>query len=460
MGNPFAIKLPELEKKQGTQGVEQVKGTQNTAETRAAKEKDALKGTNVLNATNGGSMATTYGTFENYDGFTRNISKEQKEEQEGRSLLESVTGATSDAKKQKSNCQDYSKTAEDDKNSTNKQVKKQQSATKSMQNTVSNAVDQRDKLDSESEALRSEVDSLNAEIESLMAEDGQTYTPQTVAEAPVAPAVPQQNDTGVNEQAAGIQSEGVNSDASISATNNENGANAFAMNSLPSNNQESFVPTSTTAVAAQNSQQQSAVQQNSNKQQNQAAQGSAQKSASSATGSSLHAFGANLVQPKGKNADKINELLSQVSAKNATITSNQSQSVSLTQKASNSASSFQQQLKKIMSQTVKKQAVNKDNHQGAEVAQFIGTGTQLTGSVATATGSAMLAFSFGSNQLGTALVAGGGAATAAGSATSGIAQATQGDLQGAATSMTNGMNSFTSSMQTYKAESHKLNKKS
>ena len=94
-----------------------IRGTdasQNTKETREAKVKEQLGHTNVLNETNGGSMATTDGRFENYDGFVRTtvapnvpVSTKSKEEEEGDSLLNVTNSATSKAKSSKSDCEDY-----------------------------------------------------------------------------------------------------------------------------------------------------------------------------------------------------------------------------------------------------------------------------------------------------------------------------------------------------------------
>ena len=147
-----------------------------------------------------------------------------------------------------------------------------------------------------------------------------------------------------------------------------------------------------------------------------------------------------------KNADKINELLDQVSTKNNQITSNSSSISSLTTSGNQKTDSFQAQLKAIMNQTVTKKTNNTDNYKGAQTAQTIGTVTTTTGGLATATGASMLALSWGSNQLGTALMAGGGVATAAGTGTTSIAQATQGDTQNAVNTATNGLNSFTNNM--------------
>ena len=71
-GNPFSITSTDLlKKKQGVQGQDGVEQKQSTQETREAKEKENLQQTNVLQASNGGSMATTDGVFKNYDGFQR-----------------------------------------------------------------------------------------------------------------------------------------------------------------------------------------------------------------------------------------------------------------------------------------------------------------------------------------------------------------------------------------------------
>ncbi len=462
--NPFAITSEELLKRQqGVQGTGDSGKTENTKETREAKETQKLKSTDVYSLAdqNGGSMATTDGVFENYDGFTRTTQapaqKESKEEKDGKSLLDRTFGATGEAKTQKSNCQDYQDVAADDEKFVNQQVKKQKQAETKTRNEVNNIINQKEELRSENESLRSEVDSLNSEISSLMAEDGQTYTPQ---EAPEEAAMPQPQaqgggadntaaPTGDGSMTSSTSGDSAGGAAAVGGATSGGSAavQQFAMNSLPSGGEQSVAPTSITAVSAQNSQKAQEAGQGNNKKQAQQQQGAANKAAGkSGAGNSLQAFGNSLVKPKGKNADKINELLDQVSTKNNQITSNSSSISSLTTSGNQKTDSFQAQLKAIMNQTVTKKTNNTDNYKGAQTAQTIGTVTTTTGGLATATGASMLALSWGSNQLGTALMAGGGVATAAGTGTTSIAQATQGDTQNAVNTATNGLNSFTNNM--------------
>ena len=75
--NPFKIQLPDAETKvKNSQSVGQ---TTNTQETREAKETERLKKTDVYSYAGGGSMATTDGRFENYDGFTRTTSEKTED---------------------------------------------------------------------------------------------------------------------------------------------------------------------------------------------------------------------------------------------------------------------------------------------------------------------------------------------------------------------------------------------
>ena len=120
MGNPFAITSDDLLKKQ--QGVSGTKGAdapKNTKETREAKEKEQLGHTNVLNQTNGGSMVTTDGRFENYDGFTRistNAAQTRTSSTDGEceAATADAKNAQSDASSAKSKANDAADVAEND----------------------------------------------------------------------------------------------------------------------------------------------------------------------------------------------------------------------------------------------------------------------------------------------------------------------------------------------------------
>ena len=469
MGNPFAITSEELLKRQqGIQGPGETDQSQNTPEAREAKETEKLKSTDVYSAATqrGGSMATTDGVFENYDGFTRSTTgtpvatqPESKEEKDGKSLLDKTFGATGEANTQKGNCKDYQEVASDDTNFVNKQVNKQKQGVTRLNGEINNMVTQKETLRAENDALSSEVDSLNDEISTLMAEDGQTYTPQEIPQEAPAPAAAQGNDNAgagngamttptTADGATATAGGGMSMGGGMSVGGGAAGGQAFAMNSLPSDGGQTAAPTSETAVSAQNNQAaQDAGQTNNNKQNQQQQQGANQNAATrSASGNSLKSFGGSLVQGKGKNADRINELLGQVSSKTSAISSNNGTISSLTTSGNTKATTFQTQLKAIMNQTVNKKATNTDNHDGAQTAQMVGSMTTATGGLATATGASMLALSWGSNQLGTYLMAGGGVATAAGTATTTIGQATSGDTQGAINTAANGINALTGNL--------------
>lgn len=465
-GNPFSITSEDLLKK--LKGVET--STTNTQEVREAKETQKIKSTDIytLSKEYGGSNADKGFEFKNYDGFERTTTepvytKETQQEKQGKGLLSATNNATSEAKAGKSECQGYQEQAENDVDFVTKNVAKQKQAANKMKSEVGNNVKQRDALLAQNESAKSEVDSLNAEIEQLMAEDGQTYVAQEAVEVAM-PEVKAQGSSSNNAQqgSMGGNSQGF---ASVGNSGNQNsGQNEFAMLSLPSGNAPQTVSTSITAVSAQNnSQNQQNNVQNNNQQstQSRALNNNQQKSAAKAGSSSnsLAAFGSQLVSAsgnnKGKNADKVNDLLQQVGAKNASITANSSKAASLTSQGATKANSFKAQLDAIVNQTVTKKSTNADNHDGAQIAQNIGLGTSLTGGIATSVGGAMMVW--GDKVLGTKLVAGGGVATAAGSATSSIASATQGDLEAAANTMNTGLNSFNQTMNTYKTEVASLN---
>ncbi len=459
-GNPFSITSTDLlKKKQGVQGQDGVEQKQSTQETRKAKEKDNLQQTNVLQASNGGSMATTDGVFENYDGFQRTTVApiaQNKEEEEASSLLDATGAATNKAKAKKSDCEDYSKAASDDEKSIQTSVKKEKTESKKMQQKVNQNTQQQDALKSENDTLKDDVDTLNDEIAELMAEDGQDYTPQEAPEAqPV--AMPQAGGNAESEAAVMVSADngdGANSGMSTNITAGSDAAgggnNIFAMNSLPTPGQQSAAPTSTTAVAAQNSGQ----TQNAQAGKGQQAQQSAGKSASNAAGGSLNAFGSSLVSAKGKNADKINEKLAQLGEKNSTISSNNSSINAFTSSSLKTANSYKSFLTSSISQTNAKKSSNASNTNAAKAAQTVGQTTSLTGGVATAVGGAMLVW--GDKALGAKLVAGGGIATATGTTTSAVASATQGDTQAAVKTATDGLNSLSSGFNTYNTEMDKI----
>ena len=462
--NPFAITSDELLKRQqGIQGTGDSGKTENTKETREAKETEKIKSTDIysLAGQNGGSMATTNGVFENYDGFTRTTTQtaakpESEDEKDGKSLLNKTFGATGEARTQKANCNEYQDVAKRDTNFVNQQVKKQEQGLNKTQSEVESALTQSSELGSENSGLQSEVDSLNSEIETLMAEDGQSYTPQEAAPAAAQPQAASSGDstadptggagmTGSTSGSTGGAASGNTAGGVIASSGN---TQTFAMNSLPSSGGADYAPTSITATSAQNNAAAEQTGETDKKKQGEEQNANANKAGTKSTagGNSLQSFGNSLVKGKGKNADKINELLDQVNSKNSKITSNSSTMSSLTNSATQKTDSFQAQLKAIMNQTVSKKTANTDNNKGAKTAQIIGTATTTTGGLATATGASMLALSWGTNTLGVALMAGGGVATAAGTGTSSIASLTQGDTQGAMTTATNGLNTFTGQM--------------
>ena len=362
--NPFAITSDVVDKRRGVngaQGTSGTQGTQNTQETREAKEKEELKHTNVLNQNNGGSMATTYGTFENYDGFVRSnntnsqdTSDAMQKTKDGYSLLNITKSATADAAAEKSNCKNYQETAQNDEQFISQSVRTSKSNSQKLIAQVNKNTQQKESLEEENDSLRSDVDSLNSEIESLMAEDGQDYTPQEAPEeeTPVA----QVSIASVGSQGQTASPSG-GASAGAGGTMTAGDGQSFAMNSLPASGGNEYAPTSITGVAAQNADlvgqnnqaTQSNVQNsnNQNSQQGQKAQGAANKGAG--TGNSLRSYASNIASPQGKNADKIQDLMNQVSDKNSKISSNSGTISSLVSSTAKSANSFQNQLKNIIS---------------------------------------------------------------------------------------------------------------
>lgn len=448
MSNPFQVNLPDKDPTK-VGGVNGSTNTTSTQSSREAQEKDALHSTDIYTYAAAGTQGTTP-TFQNYDGFTR-TSEEKKDDQEGSSLLDATGSATGKANGAKGDCEDYSDKATEDNSTVKKGVKTSKTKAKQMEQKVSKDLNERESLGNENDEIENEVDSLNSEISTLMAEDGQDYTPEALPESGDMPmATPPEGNGNVNNGGsdAGSGAPAVEADAPSAdiPTGNSDGqggngnvvqpvagdasaqgspvtSNPFAMNSLPAQN----------------------TQQNGNQQNN--GQGQQSRAAAPAQGNSLASFGGSLVQAKGKNADKINDLLSQVSDKTTTYSSNNSQMSSLTASATKTATSFKSYLSNVMNQTVSIKKTNASNNKGAQAAQTIGTTTSLTGGVATAVGATMTAYG---NPLGVKLTAAGGIATVAGTTTSAVASGTQGDTQGAVNTATNGLNSFNSSMNTYK----------
>lgn len=386
MGNPFAITSDELLKKQqGIGGTGSTDGTQNTQEAREAKGKEQLYGTNVLDQTNGGSMVTTDGVFENYDGFVRTAPVQQSVA--GDSECDS---ATSDAQ----SAQDSAGEAESAANAAARTAQRDQATlenadkqARTRQTRTINKVDQnnaatQEKL-SENDQLESEINEIESEIETLMAEDGQDYTAQTVTAddaPPQQPAAPQQGNNAQNGPTQGNVNQPTNG---VGAS----GGQEFAMWSLPAQ-QAPAAPTSETGVAAQNNdnaqngQSGQPVQQNQPTQQGQAKQRTMQQTPNSTAGNSLKAFGPT-VAPEGKNADKINELMGESSLKQTIMESNSSTIASLRMSSNsliNSGLSFTQN---VNSNAKAKAAANQDGLSVAQGAQIVGAATTTTGGVIT-----------------------------------------------------------------------------
>ena len=427
MGNPFAITSDELLKKtQGTKGAGTTSGTQNTQETRAAKEKEQLSQTNVLNQTNGGSMATTDGTFENYDGFqrtTQNVPEELQEREESKSLIGGMKSSIKDSEGAKSNANNASERAIEDARIVEQQAKQVKSKEKATINKVNQTNDKIDPKIEENQQLESEVNEIESEIESLMAEDGQDYTAQTVTADDAPPQVPVQADVTAGTQNTQTQSD--NMGQATGAGNGNAGGQGFAMWSLPAQ-QAPAAPTSETAVAAQNNNnaqnnQATSTQQNNNKQQKTVA------NRTSSAGSSLNAFGST-VKPTGKNADKINELMSESSSKKATMGINSSSILAMrtaNQNLLNSSIKFTQSAVNVASQ---KKAASQEGQKTAQLAQQIGTGTTALGGTVTGVGLAMqLSANPTTVALGVTTAAWGGVGSGVGAATTGAAAIAQGN---------------------------------
>ncbi len=447
-GNPFAITSDELIKRQqGINGAGSTEGVQNTKETREAKAKEELKGTNVLAQTNGGSMATTDGVFENYDGFTFSGARVQansvdQESKKGHSLLNATSGAISDSKSAKSDCKGYQATANEDIEKINENVNKTKSAERKTKNVVNQNIQQKRNMDQQNSGLKNEVDILNNEIETLMAEDGQEYTPQVATEAQMPTVKAMENpiqDNG-NSQQGGGANQGVNN----LGVGNAGGAQTFAMNSLPSGQQE-YAPTSLTGMATQRSENMKNNPQGGNRAQTKSNNAQPKSNSSqSQAGSSLTAFGNSVT---GKNADKINELLEEVDGKNSQITSNSRKASSFITTALKSAQQYGKQITTTSNIVNTAKDVNTQNSSGADTANTVGLVTTTTGGLASAVGGAMMVW--GSKTLGAKLVAGGGLATGVGTGTQAVASATQGNINEALGQAANGLNAVSSSFSSY-----------
>lgn len=442
-GNPFAITSDELIKRQqGINGAGSTEGVQNTKETRDAKAKEELKGSNVLAQTNGGSMATTDGVFENYDGFTFSGARVQ-----ANSVDQEAAGATSDAKNAQSSAKDaelqseqVTATAEEDKAALENLSRKTKSKTKVQLNKVNQQAKSIEAQKNANKQLGDEVNSIETEIEDLMAEDGQDYTAQTVSvnDAPVQQNNNQQgnNSQGNNEAGnpVGDSAGGVSAAAGFGGLTG--GGQTFAMNSLPSGQQE-YAPTSLTGMATQRSENMKNNPQSGNRAQtksnNAQPKTNAQPKSNTAqpkAGSSLTAFGNNVT---GKNADRINELMAESESKKGEIASNSSRISSQRTTMNSLLNSTLKLNQNTLSTANTKKETNTNGFGVAQAAQVTGATVTTTGGVITgiaqvklasptiatqAAGAALLPWGIGTT------VAGGATTTAAtfatGSATEGI----------------------------------------
>lgn len=444
MGNPFAITSDDLLKKQqGVGATGSADGAQNTQEAREAKEKEQLSQTNVLNATNGGSMVTSDGHFENYDLFlktTQNAPKELQEREEGKSLIGGMKSSIKDSEGAKSNANNASERAIEDARIVEQQTKQVKNKEKSTINKVNQTNDKIDTKIEENEQLESEINEIESEIESLMTEDGQDYTAQTVTADDAPPQVVVPADVTASAQNAETQSD--NMGQATGTGNGNDGGQEFAMWSLPAQ-QAPAAPTSETAVAAQNNNnaqnnQATSTQQNQQTKQNNNKQQKTVANRTSNAGSSLNVFGST-VKPTGKNADKINELMSESSTKKATMGINSSSILAMrntNQNLLNSSIKFTQNAVNVASQ---KKAASQEGQKTAQLAQQIGTGTTALGGTVTAAGLAMQLIP-SQQALGVTIAAWGGVGSGVGAATTGVATIAQGNT-------TEGVNTTNTGMQ-------------
>lgn len=387
MGNPFAV-TTEPPKKPGTNGVSGSNGSSNTPAASGTQGNNPLASTDVYTfaGQNGGSMATTDGTFENYDGFTRSApsSGDDDCEQAKSDAADSQSEAGS-AESQANNAADQ---ADEDKAALVKADKQQKNREKQTINTVTRNNGEIDGLLEENDTLEDEINDANAEIAALMAEDGETYTPEPLSsdDDNASPAMPAQGADNGGGQSQGVGDTGGNIDGGAAApmAGGALGDNIFAMNSLPADGSTQYAPTSETAVAAQNNaagNNQSQGNSGNNKagQQN----GAATRSAMNATGSSFRSFGATLPSAKGKNADRINQLLSVVQTKTAKRSSNSGTISSLRSYNNNVLSSAIIYANKAKAVASSKKASNQQGLSVAQGAQLVGTATTTTGGVIT-----------------------------------------------------------------------------
>ena len=456
MSNPFAITSDELLKRQ--QGINAANGTdgvKNTQETRAAKEKEQLKGTNVLAQTNGGSMATTDGVFETYDGFVRTTSATNNNDnsmdsqvkanlQKGESAKSDAAAAKEESTSAKAAAQKASDTAIQDKqdvNNLSKQVKQRSQQTTQKVNTNNNKIE--GKIE-ENQNLENEINDIENEIADLMAEDGQDYTPdlETADDSqPPAPAqAPQQGGEGSTPTAAADGTAGADV------------AQPFAMNSLSAGGTE-YAPTSITGVAAQASGQAAdgaqGTQQNNNTPQGSSQQnGTNNKSATTASGGSLKAFG--MTVSGGKHADRIAELQAESSDKKSTRSSNSNTINSLRTTNMGLLSSTKSFITSSTSTTSTKKATSQQGQKAAQTAQTVGTVTTAVGGLTTATGLTMQLWT-PTAEAGKVVEVVGVGTTGVGTATTGVAAVSQGNTTEGVNAASQGLQQMATSAKNLKS---------
>lgn len=420
--NPFALRKDYLP--QGVQETQSTTSTQNTKEAREAKEKEQLQNTDVLN---NGSRATTDGVFENYDGFTFTGStsavksgKSTSGDNDSKKLMAkgkkagtAAKEATKNAKGAKQESEKYGEQAiADQQTLTDYNVQNQQRTQQILQKVQQNNAQIKTK-ESENAKLVADTNKIEQEIATLMQEDGQDYTAQTF-NAGMFNAAPQQAQQGAQQ---GVAQESPMSGFSVCG--NKNGAQPFAMLSLPAPKAAPSL-TSETAVAAYNNQNNQA--QGTQSQPTQSSQNSKQKGAQVAA--SLNKFGQNLTTTGGKNADKINELMRKSSSNQSKMQSNRTTIGSLNNQNQSLVTSGIKFLSVLQNSTTGIQESNQAGQQQSHVAQDIGNYTSMAGGIASATGGVMMCFA-PTAAAGAIVMAAGGAASAAGATTTQIANATQ-----------------------------------
>lgn len=450
MGNPFAIKLVDVEKEQGVKGGQQ---TQSTSETRAAQEKEQLKNTNVIGATNNGSMATTDGKFENYDGFTfsgaasvKNAEKNgysqdevQDKLKQGEDAKAEGKNAEKDSNSARSKAQAASDLALEDTQKVNDQTKQAKTKTAQTTQQVNSNNNKIESKTAENEAIEAEVNDIENEIATLMEEDGQDYSAETFAVNDVPPAPPADNNQQATEN-GNAQEQNSQESGGLAMPSAENSNGSMQAVQTP------FVATSETAVSAQNSAQnnsQNNVQNNaqSKTQQNNATANSKSasgKNSATKAGSSLGAFGSSLVQPKGKNADKIAELQSKSSSLKSTATSNSNTIKTLRTTNTNLFSNTQKYVSQAQTTANTAKANSAAGQKTAQTAQKVGQVTTMVGSAVSATGAVMMAFPLTAPD-GVIVSAVGAGVTVSGTTTTSVAQMTNGNTQQGLDTATNAM---------------------